>query len=117
MVFEVGVIIHFAFSNKLSKPDSTPFSSVPAMGCEPINNGCISPHVLIIGSFIEPTSVTIESFGIAFIRSLEGWIRSLIGNANIIREHSFRMPKSQLTTFARFLSIAFFLLRLLFVTP
>ena len=32
LVLEVGVIIHFAFSNKLSNPESTPFFSVPAIG-------------------------------------------------------------------------------------
>ena len=39
----------------------------------------------------------IYSFGITLISSLEGLIKSLIGNANIISEHSFNMPKSQLT--------------------
>ena len=46
---------------------------------------------LIIGSLIEPTSVTIASFGIALINSLEGFIKSFIGNANIISEHSFKI--------------------------
>ena len=95
-------------SNKLSKPESTPFFSVPAIGCDPINNGCIFSQELIIGSLIEPTSVTIASLGITLINSWEGWIKSFIGNAKIIKEHSFKIPKSQLIIFASLFSIAFF---------
>ena len=59
-----GVIIHFAFLKRPSKPESTPCFSVPAIGCDPINKGCKCSHVLTIGSLTEPTSVTIVSFGI-----------------------------------------------------
>ena len=53
-------IIHFALLKRPSKPESTPFFSVPAIGCEPTKSGCIVSHDFIIGSLIEPTSDTIK---------------------------------------------------------
>jgi len=73
-VFCVGVIIHFAFLKRPSKPESTPFFSVPAIGWDPINRGCKFSHVFTIDSLTEPTSVSIVSLGIDDTNCWDGLI-------------------------------------------